>query len=309
MKPFDVTERVVDVVALLLRTRVPLTHREISQRLGWVYGGEDGDDLKKRMFDRDKETLRDWGYELDMVYLPEQNGAPSYLIKPDEFFLHDAGLTADEQLALRIAAAGTVGGVSEALDKLGGQDAVPGAARWIDPDLGLLGPLLRAVRERQTVTFTYQDGTGRETGRHVRPDGLLSQDGYWYLVCWDLDRNVRRTLRVDRIGIDLAVSGPTADDDAGLFSPDVLDPDPKLIGDGPLRTVQVAVEPDHLSRATDAVDGGTPTGNINESWPVVSVTYRNEDGLRSWLIGLGPHARVLDGDVADWFLNSIGAQR
>ncbi|MGK5678018.1 helix-turn-helix transcriptional regulator [Actinoplanes sp. URMC 104] len=53
-----------------------------------------------------------------------------------------------------------------------------------------------AVHAREVVRFDYGDGIRRAEPHHV-----VTWDGRWYLVAWDLDREDWRTFRVDRIGL------------------------------------------------------------------------------------------------------------
>src|SRR5262249_56127297 len=46
-------------------------------------------------------------------------------------------------------------------------------------------------------------GRDRESGRSVNPDGLLNDNGLWYVVGHDLDREEIRTFRVSRIRGDI----------------------------------------------------------------------------------------------------------
>ncbi len=58
-----------------------------------------------------------------------------------------------------------------------------------------LAVLSAAVHAREVLRFDYS-GTSR---RQVQPHHLVTGNGRWYLVAWDLDREDWRTFRVDRI--------------------------------------------------------------------------------------------------------------
>lgn len=305
----DAKERIPSLIALLLRARRPLTHRQISEQLNWVYGGEDGGEMNRRLFERDKERLRSWGYDLDVVRPPEE-GVDAYLIRRDAFFLSDADLTPSERYALRLAAAASVGGAADAIDKLGGHEPDTDMVRWVDPGLEALGPLLHAVAARSRLTFRYQDSGGRASERNVEPWGLLSQDGYWYLVCYDLDRGERRSLRVDRIdGPPTLLGSGTCTEPFGPVD-GAVHPDPKQVGDGPVEVAHVAVHPDLVGRAVE--DGAavpteeTVTSGPVAGWSIMQVPYRNRETLRSWVLGFGARARIVGpDDVVDWFVASL----
>src|SRR5207244_2198268 len=80
-----------------------------------------------------------------------------------------------------------------------------GAGASVAPVVGLTSlphlPVLQdAVVRRATVKFRY-----RGTERMVEPRGLLTREGYWYLVALDRTRGGSRNFRVDRIEGDVAV--------------------------------------------------------------------------------------------------------
>ncbi|GGL46678.1 helix-turn-helix transcriptional regulator [Planomonospora parontospora] len=56
-----------------------------------------------------------------------------------------------------------------------------------------------AVHAHETLRFDYGTGTADEPPRHAEPHHLITWDGRWYLIAWDLDRQDWRTFRADRI--------------------------------------------------------------------------------------------------------------
>lgn len=118
---------------------------------------------------------------------------------------------------LRSAAVGTVAGMEEsalrALDKLSqvlperlrkrvaalheSFVATPFRGPRVDPDVLTL--LAGACQERRRVRFHYRDAQGRDSQRHVEPQGVVHTLSRWYFVCWDLLREDFRTFRVDRL--------------------------------------------------------------------------------------------------------------
>jgi predicted DNA-binding transcriptional regulator YafY len=61
----------------------------------------------------------------------------------------------------------------------------------------LLLTISAAVRAREVLRFDYGDGPSRR----AEPHHLITWDGRWYLVAWDLDRHDWRTFRADRIAV------------------------------------------------------------------------------------------------------------
>jgi predicted DNA-binding transcriptional regulator YafY len=72
-----------------------------------------------------------------------------------------------------------------------------GPATAVSPDL--LIALSAAVRAREILRFDYAGGADAVPPRRVEPHHLVTSQGRWYLVAWDLDRDDWRIFRADRI--------------------------------------------------------------------------------------------------------------
>ncbi|WP_244231417.1 helix-turn-helix transcriptional regulator [Saccharomonospora piscinae] len=68
----------------------------------------------------------------------------------------------------------------------------------VDPSV--VATLALCCTEREIATFEYRDRAGRTSGRRTEPHSLVTLEGLWYLVGFDVDRAGWRTYRVDRIG-------------------------------------------------------------------------------------------------------------
>ncbi|WP_043738938.1 helix-turn-helix transcriptional regulator [Nocardia asiatica] len=72
-------------------------------------------------------------------------------------------------------------------------------------DSSVLMVLSATVQAREVLRFDYATASQPEADytsappRRVQPHHLVTWDGRWYLVAWDLDRDDWRTFRVDRI--------------------------------------------------------------------------------------------------------------
>src|SRR5690242_3922708 len=93
-------ERVLNLLALLLDTRRPLSREEI---VGEVAGYPPDVSANRRAFERDKEMLRGMGVPITVVALPGETTETGYLVHPEEYYLPDLELTAEETAALRVA--------------------------------------------------------------------------------------------------------------------------------------------------------------------------------------------------------------
>src|SRR5919198_4392264 len=95
-------ERLLNLVGLLLETRTPLTFEQIRETLE-PYGQENVDSAK-RMFERDKDVLREYGVPLELVDVDAWGSEQGYLIPKDRYYLPEIAFEPDELGALYVAA-------------------------------------------------------------------------------------------------------------------------------------------------------------------------------------------------------------
>lgn len=213
----DPVERMTNLLALLLETRVPLTLAEIADRLVGLY--PDTESARRTSFERDKAVLRAEGVPIEQLVLTgEQAGQTGYWVDRAKYELGDFGLTDEERNALQLAVAAVQLGTDwgeQAIWKLGGS----GGAGRQDleaslPSLPALPVLFEAVADRAAVEFGY-----RGRARTLEPYSLLARNGLWYLVGRDLEHDEARVYRVDRI------EGAITPREPGSFRrPDDFDP-------------------------------------------------------------------------------------
>jgi proteasome accessory factor B len=192
------TERLLGLVVCLLSTKRYLTAEQIRAA---VPGYPEQDDLFKRMFERDKEDLRDLGVPLETGVNHPFDEDPGYRIRQQAYQLPELRLEADEAAVLGLAArvwrrAELAGAAAGALLKLraagidagldGGDDENSPVAPGIEPHLGApepaFGPLWEAVRDRRPVTFSYRAaGRSDPQRRELEPWGVVNRHGRWYV--------------------------------------------------------------------------------------------------------------------------------
>jgi proteasome accessory factor B len=213
------TERLLGLVVCLLSTGRYLTADQIRQA---VPGYPEQDDLFKRMFERDKEDLRDLGVPLETGLNHPFDDDPGYRVRQQAYELPELRLEADEAAVLGLAArvwqrAELAGAAAGALLKLraagmdGGNEQ--SVAQAIEPRLGppepAFGPLWEAVRDRRPVTFSYR-GAGRSEAqrRELEPWGVVNRHGRWYVAGRDRGRDDTRVFRLGRIAGAVKFCGP-----------------------------------------------------------------------------------------------------
>ena len=213
------TERLLGLVVCLLSTRRYLTADQIRQA---VPGYPEQDDLFKRMFERDKEDLRDLGVPLETGLNHPFDDDPGYRIRQQAYELPELRLEADEAAVLGLAArvwqrAALEGAAAGALLKLRAAGIEAGddhpAPQGIEPRLGTpepaFGPLWEAVRDRRPVTFSYRAaGRSEPQRRELEPWGVVNRHGRWYVAGWDRGRGATRVFRLSRIAGTVKFGGP-----------------------------------------------------------------------------------------------------
>jgi proteasome accessory factor B len=210
------SERLVNLTIALLGTKRWLTK---SQIFSSVDGYEGETDAKERMFERDKDDLRNLGIEIEVgSFDPLFEDEAGYRIRPDSYRADIEEISPRELSLISLATSMWQGAVLDstalsALVKLksfgieSDLDAIPA----IEPQLHIsdenLASIIDAIAARRTISFTYlaHDLTRQE--RVLEPYGAGTKGGYWYVAGRDLDRNDIRIFRLDRIDSKISVQG------------------------------------------------------------------------------------------------------
>ena len=292
-------ERVLNLLALLLETRVPLRQEDIVRE---VMGYPEGKNAYRRTFERDKEMLRALGVPVTLETLA--NGVETgYRVRPEDYYLPDLGLTEEETAALRVAvSAVSLGDQSGrgALWKLGSGEAGNNTPLASLPFVPALAELFEATRQHAVANFVY-----RGAPRRVQPYGIISRGGRWYLVAHDLDRGETRSFRADR------VDGEVSQEDPGTFvvpegfrPEDHVETRPFALGEGEPFTVRLRLDVDHIGEAQSVL--GTQARFLERPEGIeVEFQARNRAAVRSFVLGFLDHAQLLEPsdlreDIMEW---------
>ncbi len=215
----------MNLVIALLSTRTFITAERIRET---VYGYSDSpsDEAFSRMFERDKNELRDLGIPLETGRVSQFDPTEGYRINREAYALPAVELTADEAAAVAVAtqlweSPELITATQGALLKLraAGVDVdAPDAGVAITSTATLpglrgseevLGILLSAIDSGQTVQFPHRPSRSEPyITRTVEPWGVVTDRGRWYLVGHDRDRDATRTFRLSRIGAEVTAIGP-----------------------------------------------------------------------------------------------------
>ena len=203
-----VVERLINLLAFLLNRDRPVTAREVRETVAGY--GQSSDQAFHRMFERDKNSLRQLGIALELRATDLWEVEWGYVIPEETYRKIDPGFTEEERTALALAVhmvrTGGWPAGSDALLKLGGARLVEsGTPVGANLELGSarLGLVFQAVLERRRLRFVY-----RGRSRTLDPYGMCHRRGHWYFAGAEAARpNGTRTYRLDRTE-DLEIAGP-----------------------------------------------------------------------------------------------------
>ncbi|QGQ19338.1 WYL domain-containing protein [Cellulomonas sp. JZ18] len=317
-------ERLLNLVIALVNTPGRMTKEQVRAS---VAGYQDATSTEafERMFERDKDTLRELGIPVLTVTHAGHGDDVGYRIDTERWSLPPVELTAAELGVLALAAQlwqdqSLRADSSRALTKLRAVgsgpeagDLVAGLAPRVRAGGEAFAPLVDAVQARQAVRFTYHAATtGEVRVRHVEPWKLLARRGGWVLLARDRDRGASRSFRLSRIrGAVRAVGEP------GAFDPptpeELADASRTWAGDGPERLALLAVAPERAgavrARATaPPADVVLPpgAGPVLAARDLVAVPFRLAWELAEELVGYGDAVVVLEpADVRDEVLRLL----
>jgi proteasome accessory factor B len=211
------TERLLSLVVCLLSARRYLTATQIRDA---VPGYPESFDAFKRMFERDKDELRELGIPLETGMNSALDDESGYRISRQAYVLPEIRLEPDEAAVLGLAArvwrrAELAGAAAGALLKLraAGIDAEDTTQPGIEPRLQTgetaFSPLWQAVRDARPVSFAYRAaGRSSPQQRHLEPWGVVNRHGRWYVAGQDTDRGEERVFRLSRIDGPVSFCGP-----------------------------------------------------------------------------------------------------
>ncbi len=291
-------ERLINLVALLLNARRPLTFEEIRAVMPSY---EQGDVASaKRMFERDKDTLKEVGIPIELASTDAWDAEQGYRIPKDQYYLPEVTFTPDEVWALFVAShAPSEGGEAAlAFQKLStgaDTDVLAGmmdrSAPGVDASGPYLGAMADALARRRAVRFRYRPTQGKTAHRDVDPYALVFRSGNWYLVGLDKGRGGLRSFRLSRLASSVRETGPATSPPEG-FDPSVqLEAGPWGLG-RPAARARVGFSPKVAWWALASTPGAGVIRSRKDGWLEVDVPASQTDSFVSWVLSFGPDARV-----------------
>jgi proteasome accessory factor B len=297
------TERLLNLVICLLATRRYLSVQQIREAVpGYDAANEEA---FRRMFERDKEELRELGIPLETGSNSHWDDEVGYRIAQRDYQLPEITLEPDEASALALAArlwqsAPLAGATGSALLKLRAAGIEPAEGpTGLEPRIGATEPSFEACLAGavagQQLRFDYRTAgrPGVET-RDVEPWGVVSWKGRWYLVGHDQTRAATRVFRLSRIVGAVTQVGALG----AVVKPDGLELRQmvaRMAGDTPSTVARVRVRAGSCWELRRAATSVAPDA---DGWEVVELTYDDAGRFADRVTGYGADAVVLSPEEA-----------
>lgn len=220
------TERLLNLTMALLATRRFLTKAEIFTRVAGYKGAPEAND---RMFERDKDDLRELGIPLvtggSDPLLEVEDGyridAKVYSLPPISFTHREASVvTLAAQIWREFSFANSAKSgllkLRAAGEELVGDELFEAQVSAMEPSFP---NVWEAIKERRRIAFNYRRRDGQVSQREVEPWGVLSWHSAWYLVGMDLERGASRVFRLSRFTSEVKIISK----EAAFLVPEGLD--------------------------------------------------------------------------------------
>ncbi len=321
-------ERVLNLLAYLLRSRAVAPFEEIRRNVDGYNDTDTAAAAVARRFERDKTTLRSLG--VDVIWAEDPlDGRLGYLIRKSAAYMGDVTLCDREVRLLSVLAsfgreksAALLANLASACQKLLARSPLhepavdmarchliyPARTATNRTLLANLELFANALEKRRRVAFTYYSISRDATSsRLVEPYGVKFFRGEWYLVGRCLEADAARIFRLDRI-----TGKAAADGAAGAYDVPRDFSISDYVGRSPWQLsrrdgVEVIVELDNVGAWL--VEEARPAGLALErsgSGGIATVEMRNPEGFFKWLLPLGTHARIkAPREVADAFAEFV----
>ena len=293
------TERLLNLVIALLYTRSPLTKERIRTAVP-QYADATNAEAFDRMFERDKDALRELGIPLRAepidAFFDDETG---YRIDRREYALPDVHFNADELAVLGLAArawqqASLAGPAAAALRKLEavGVEADTESMVGIEPRIRTVEPSFDAVKDavmnRQTIRFEYRKTDGTTSTRTLQPWSVTNRKGRWYVTGYDTGREAERVFRLSRIAGKVSKVGKK---DA-FEVPTDLDAQELIASTESIPDWAPAILRVRTGKGHSLVRRARTVGVVDDDWQLIDIEYDDVNVLASEVSSFGPDVVV-----------------
>jgi proteasome accessory factor BC len=302
--------RQLSLVAFLMAERRPLTARDVKSNVEGY--SEMSDEAFARRFYSDRAELTALGVPLQSQR-DEFTGEELYTLRSENYFLDRLELDNEELAALQTALYYLEGKFAYAEPlRLALQNLALGRSGFAEPPTvtaervrvsapdyspelaGRLSKLEAAISKQRTVRFGYWSPRRVRPGeRVVNPYALRLDDGNWYVIGHDVERDTVRTFKVSRVRGDIRFATRRERDFRVPAEFDVEQhriPKPWQIGDL-VGTARIAVSDDTAWWVERTLsDAGTVDDGVFET------DYANVELLAGWVLRQNGRATALEPD-------------
>ena len=208
-------ERLINLTIALLATKRYLTKSEIFRS---VDGYEGSTEAMERMFERDKDDLRNLGVIIEVgSFDPLFQDEVGYRIKPEGYALNLGEISGVEIALLSLAAEAWRGAALDdaahsALTKLHSMgvesdlDTLPAISPRLNPTHTDFQVIALAISKREAITFSYLSSSMVAQSRTIEPYAIATRNSHWYLAGRDVEKRELRRFRLDRIDGEISIS-------------------------------------------------------------------------------------------------------
>lgn len=291
-------ERLINLTIALLATKRYLTKNEIFSA---VEGYEGTPETKERMFERDKDDLRNLGIEIEVGgFDPAFEDEAGYRIKREKYVLNLGDITGIEVALLSLASEAWRGAALDSaaqsallkLKSIGIEsdlDAIPSIAPQIRTPHTDFAMISQAILQRRALSFVYLSTQLESQVRSIAPYAIASRKGFWYLAGLDLAKDSIRTFRLDRIQGEITIAKEIKTFDI----PKDFDGASSLLKNLPsaIATIDIRKGKAHLLRtmALSCIDKG--------EWDQVTLEYQDVQRMSDLVLWHGLDAHVISPEL------------
>ena len=267
-------ERLINLTIALLATKRYLTKSEIFRS---VDGYEGSTETMERMFERDKDDLRNLGVIIEVgSFDPVFQDEVGYRIKPEGYALNLGEVSGVEIALLSLAAEAWRGAALDdaahsALTKLQSMgvesdlDNLPAISPRLNPTHTDFQVIALAISKREAISFSYLSSSMVAQLRTIEPYAIATRNSHWYLAGQDVEKRELRRFRLDRIDGEISIS----QNGKGFDIPEDFDVFASIENDEAVNiaTLDIRKGKAHLLRviADSCIDKG--------EWEQISVSY------------------------------------
>ncbi|MFD1211533.1 helix-turn-helix transcriptional regulator [Arthrobacter sp. GCM10027362] len=296
------TERLLNLTIALLERRRGYSKEELRSLIP-SYKDAPTEEAFNRLFERDKEALRDMGVPVETfsedTFFDHDQSVSRYRIDRSAYRLPELSFTAEETAVLSLASrvwqqASLGSAAARAVRRLDVRGALAESDTLIgvEPRLRTAEPafddMLDAVLDRYPVSFAYRAGTSQKsTVRRVEPWGLGNRFGNWYLVGRDMDKDGERTFRLSRVTSAVKKLTGSYERPEGFTMRAAL---AALDPSGREQTAELLLRP---GRANVFRTGAPGQGRAERGWDRVAYRFNDVDVLAEEIAAYGAQVRVV----------------